>query len=150
MLRHGHLLAAFVVLCACGTSQPAVTQCPQCPVCPEVAAASATAATSPPGAITSVPLDVPRPAAGADQSSQVVSITRDGKLFLGGRSVPDLSALKVAIQEVAAQNPDVRVAIEADKDVTHGQVIAAIDAIKQAGVSKVAFATAPATPPAKP
>ncbi len=145
------LLAGFVVLSACGNSQPAVTQCPQCPVCPEVAAATATATaeTTPPPAITAVPLDVPKPAAGADHGSQVVTIARDGKLFLGGRPVSDLSALKVAIQEVAAKNPDVRVAIEADKDVTHGQVIAAIDAIKQAGVNKVAFATAPTNPPAK-
>lgn len=152
MFRPGHpILGALVVLSACSTSsQSAPPECPQCPRCPEVAAATASAQTAPLEVSTSVPLDTPKAAGGAEEEgSLVLSIARDGKLFLGDRPMPDLSALRSALQEVAKKNADARLTIRADKDATHGMVIAAIDAAKQAGVTKVAFATTP-PPPSKP
>lgn len=145
------LLAASLLLSACNTSPvPAAQPCPQCPVCPEVAAATASAQTAPSQVIASVPLDTPKASPDADDAMLVVSITRDGNLFLGDRSVSDLAALTSGLREVATKNPDVRVSIRADKDVTHGRVIAAMDAIKQAGVNKLGFATAPPSAPGKP
>jgi biopolymer transport protein ExbD len=145
------LLAAAVLLSACNTStQPAAQPCPQCPVCPEVAPTTTSARAAPSQGIAPVPLDTPKASPGADDATLVVSITRDGKLFLGHRAVPDLAALTSDLREVATKNPEVRVSIQADKEVTHGRVIGAIDAIKQAGVSKLGFATAPPSAPPKP
>ncbi len=96
-----------------------------------------------PTLLAPVPLDAPKVSAPDQDTTWVVTITRDEKLFFRGRSLVDLAALTSALRELVAQNPDARVAIEADKHVTHGTVIAVIDAAKQAGVSKIAFATAP-------
>ena len=38
-----------------------------------------------------------------------------------------------------AKNPDVQAIIAADKDITHGNVVSVIDAIKSAGVKKFAI-----------
>ena len=42
------------------------------------------------------------------------------------------------------QHPELRAVIQADGSVTHRQVIAALDAIKRAGVTRIAFGALPA------
>jgi len=43
-------------------------------------------------------------------------------------------------------NPDLRAVIRADAAVSHGRVIRALDLLKQAGVSRIAFGVSPVPP----
>ena len=61
-----------------------------------------------------------------------ISITSDGKVNLGGNFVDD-DAIKAVATEEFQKNPEVQAIISADKDVSHGRVVAVLDIIKSTG-----------------
>jgi biopolymer transport protein ExbD len=95
----------------------------------------------------SLPLDLPKAAAG--QEVQLVfglELTATGETFVDGKKVANDDAILPLAREAQAKNADLRAVIRADQAVQHGRVIRALDLLKQAGVSKIAFGVSPVPP----
>jgi len=81
-----------------------------------------------------------------EQSDDFVTVTLDAaaSIFLEKDKIekPELTSRIRALHE---KKDDLRVYVKADKDTTHGEVIGVLDAIRSAGVTKVAFELKAAT-----
>lgn len=73
-------------------------------------------------------------------ASLMVSADRGGALRLMGQTV-DLNGLKANLARESKRDPGVRVTLAADGGLAYRQVIELLDAIKQAGVTRVALAS---------
>ncbi|MFO0755360.1 MAG: biopolymer transporter ExbD [Byssovorax sp.] len=92
----------------------------------------------------SMPLDLPKAASG--QEIQLVfglELHANGDTLVDGKKVPNDDAIFPLAKEAQARNPELRAVIRADTSVQHGRVIRALDLLKQAGVSRIAFGVAP-------
>ena len=101
----------------------------------------------------SLPLDLPKAASG--QEIQLIfglELHANGDTVIDGKKVPNDDAILPLAKEAQARNPELREVIRADTSVQHGRVIHALDLLKQAGVSKIAFGVTPvpAEPGARP
>ena len=88
----------------------------------------------------SININLPKAASG-DESTPTqlnLAVSAKGEIQLNGTTVEE-AALTGQVQAVLAKNPDAQAVIAADKDVPHGKVIAVIDAVKSAGVTKFAI-----------
>jgi biopolymer transport protein ExbD len=97
----------------------------------------------------SLPLDLPKAANG--QEIQLIfglELHANGDTVVDGKKVPNDDAIFPLAKEAQAKNPELRAVIRADTSVQHGRVIRALDLLKQAGVSKIAFGVTPV--PAEP
>lgn len=96
-------------------------------------------------AVTRKSLDITMPrAAKPDQvtTSLVVSVTKGGDIYVGGKLVADRD-LDRAFRAAVAQDRDVQLLIRADKTVRHARIVAIMDRAKQAGLSRIAIASTP-------
>lgn len=89
-----------------------------------------------------VPLDLPE----ATQSDAVqvvfsVLLPADGRVLVDGTSVSGTDALVERAERALAADPALRAVIQADGAVTHRQVMTILDALKQAGMTRIAFGT---------
>lgn len=94
-----------------------------------------------------VPMDLPQAATG--QEVQVVfsvMLPQDGTLLVNGSPVADRRELTARAATALQENPELRAVVHADGDVAHRQVLSAMDALREAGVSRIAFGVAPAPP----
>lgn len=99
-----------------------------------------------------MPMDLPRAASGEEmQMVFSVELTEQGRTFVDSKEVGNDSLVATLAQEAKKGNPELRAVIRADTKVPHGRVIHVLDLLKQAGLSKIAFAVAPgaANPEAK-
>lgn len=95
----------------------------------------------------SVPLDLPKAAAGQDvQLVFGLELTAGGEVLADGKKLPNEEALLPLAKEAQAKNPELRAVIRADTTVPHGRVIRVLDLLKQAGVTKIAFGVSPIAP----
>ncbi len=100
-------------------------------------------------AISAVPLP------DADHEDSVkVSITRDGKVYLGANQIT-LADLGPKAQDLLQDKPNKTVYVRADVRARYGIVMDAVDALRTAGVDEVGFLTEPPpssqqTPPTTP
>lgn len=97
----------------------------------------------------SLPLDLPKAAAG--QEVQLVfglELHANGDTVVDGKKVPNDDAILPLAKEAHNKNGDLRAVIRADQSVQHGRVIRALDLLKQAGVTKIAFGVSPVPPEA--
>jgi biopolymer transport protein ExbD len=97
----------------------------------------------------SLPLDLPKAANG--QEIQLIfglELHANGDTVIDGKRAPNDDAIFPLAKEAQAKNPELRAVIRADTSVQHGRVIRALDLLKQAGVSKIAFGVTPV--PAEP
>lgn len=79
----------------------------------------------------------------ADHEDTVkVSITRDGKVYLGANQIA-LADLGPKAQDLLQNKPDKTVYIRSDARARYGVVMDAIDNLRTAGVDQVAFLTEP-------
>jgi biopolymer transport protein ExbD len=88
----------------------------------------------------SVPLDLPKAASG--QEIQLIfglELHANGDTLVDGKKVANDDAILPLAREAQAKNPELRAVIRADTSVQHGRVIRALDLLKQAGVSRIAF-----------
>jgi len=92
---------------------------------------------------SAVPLDLPQ-ASESDEVQTVFSVTIPGgdKLMVDGRPV-GREALEARARRALEEKPDLRAVIHADGDVSHRRVMDVMDALRAAGLVRVAFATAP-------
>lgn len=97
----------------------------------------------------SLPLDLPKAAAGQDvQLVFGLELHANGDTIVDGRRIPSDDGILPLAREAQARNAELRAIIRADSTVQHGRVIRALDLLKQAGVSKIAFGVSPV--PAEP
>jgi biopolymer transport protein ExbD len=95
----------------------------------------------------SLPLDLPKAAKGEEiQLIFGLELHSNGDTVIDGNKVPNDDAIFPRAKEALAKNPDLRVVIRADASVQHGRVIRALDLLKQAGISKIAFGVTPVPP----
>ncbi|WP_437594592.1 ExbD/TolR family protein [Sorangium sp. So ce1000] len=95
----------------------------------------------------SLPLDLPKAAQG--QEVQLIfglELHANGDTLADGKKLASEDAILPIAREAQAKNPDLRAVIRADTTVPHGRVIRALDLLKQAGVSKIAFGVTPIAP----
>jgi biopolymer transport protein ExbD len=91
-----------------------------------------------------VPLDLPH--ASKTEEVQIVFsviVPEHGATTVNGQGVPDNAALTRRAREALGQDADLRAVIQADSAVPHGRVLAVLDALKEAGVSRIAFGAVP-------
>ena len=72
--------------------------------------------------------------------SILVAIKPDDEIWIN-RQKTELEAVRTTIEKLHGENPRGTVAIQADKEAKSGLALKVYDAIKSAGVEKVAFAT---------
>ena len=71
-----------------------------------------------------------------------ISIARDGSTYLEREPI-EPAQLTARLQARARTEPDLAVVIEADTEVRHGRVVDVMDAVRVAGVGKLAIAVSP-------
>lgn len=70
----------------------------------------------------------------------MVTLTRDGKLFLDDREISQEALVQAAAWK-SAENTSFSVVIRADKDVSYDRVMSLLDALKGAGVTRFGLAS---------
>ena len=70
----------------------------------------------------------------------MVTLTRDGKLFLNDREISQEALVQAAARK-SAENTSFSVVIRADKDVSYARVMSLLDALKGAGVTRLGLAS---------
>lgn len=93
----------------------------------------------------SIPIQLPTASAEAkpkEEPKEPLRLTIDGKgtYFLGEKET-SVEAFGATLKQAKENNPDVVLAIDADKEVAYDSVVQALNAAKDAGVSKVGFVT---------
>jgi biopolymer transport protein ExbD len=80
-----------------------------------------------------------------------VAVLADGRVVVKGEVV-DEAALRAALREARERNADTLVLVQADEGVTHGHVVAVMEAARREGLARLAIATrapAPGQSPAR-
>jgi biopolymer transport protein ExbD len=97
---------------------------------------------------TAIPLELPRAASGSTdvQTMMSIELAANGATVVDSKLVTNEDAIFELAKTAHTKNPDIRTVIRADQTVQHGRVIHVLDLLKQAGVAKIAFATALAPP----
>jgi biopolymer transport protein ExbD len=93
-----------------------------------------------------MPMDLPKAASSSSEQLQMifsVELTEDGRTFVDSKLVANDEVIGALGREAKKKNPDLRAVIRADKRVQHGRVIHVLDLLKQAQISKIAFAVSP-------
>ncbi|HEU4537641.1 MAG TPA: biopolymer transporter ExbD [Polyangiaceae bacterium] len=91
-----------------------------------------------------LPLDLPKAASGGEQQVVLaVELGADGRTAVNGRPVADEREVGALAKEALARDPEVRAVVQADAKVYHGRVVRVLDAIKVAGVARIAFGVEP-------
>ncbi len=89
-----------------------------------------------------VPIDLPNSKAKAisdeDNKPLEVSITSDGKIFVGETEV-DESRIVTILTTMTEDNPDRRIYIRGDKGIDYGKIMSVLGTINGAGFNKVAL-----------
>lgn len=93
----------------------------------------------------SIPIQLPTASSEAkakDEPTEPIRLTIDekGGYFLGDKPT-DLDTLTTELKLAKEHNPDVVLAIDADKAVVYDSVVQALNSAKDAGVSKIGFVT---------
>jgi biopolymer transport protein ExbD len=90
---------------------------------------------------TGLPVNLPKAATANTHSSENVTITimANGRIYLNTMPVT-LDTLRPGLQRLHV-SPDNLVIINADKNVLHGYVVAAMDEARKAGITRFAIAT---------
>ncbi len=88
-----------------------------------------------------IPLDLPKAkTAGATQTVLNVSIDAQGGVHANGAKVDSDAALKSEARRQLQQDPELRTVISASSVASHGKVMHVLDTVRDAGITKVAFA----------
>jgi biopolymer transport protein ExbD len=86
----------------------------------------------------------PRAAAGGPVASPIlVTVDKEGTLYIEGKPQPDNQAAVARLRALAAGNTDAKVIIDGDAAAAYGGVMRAIDVVTAADITKIALANAP-------
>ena len=88
----------------------------------------------------SIDVNLPKAASGGETapSKLNIAIQKSGKVTFNGK-VSSNDQISKKVKEMVSKRPDVQAIISADRKVPHGKVIAIIDIVKLAGVTKFAI-----------
>ena len=90
-----------------------------------------------------IPVNLPKAAkAEAARAPVSISVARDGAVYLEREPI-EPAGLTARLQARARTEPELAVVIEADAEVRHGRVVDVLDAVRLAGVGKLAIAVTP-------
>jgi biopolymer transport protein TolR len=78
-----------------------------------------------------------------DNKALTLFVQKDGTLVLNDAPVADQDTLRARLEAVRESNPEVRVYVKGDKDVPYGTMMQVMTAVTAAGITQVAFVTAP-------
>lgn len=93
-----------------------------------------------------VPLDLPQASHSQHvQAVLTISLTATGEVWIDGQPA-SLRALAPAAQRALKADPQTRAVIQAERRAHHGDVMQVLDALRGAGMERVAFAAAPPPP----
>ncbi|MFH2068153.1 MAG: biopolymer transporter ExbD [Candidatus Omnitrophota bacterium] len=70
----------------------------------------------------------------------LLTLNKQGEVFLSGRQANPIF-LSVDLQSLKKTDPDLRVIIQADKEVSYEAVVSLLDIVRRAGISAVGLAT---------
>ena len=89
-----------------------------------------------------IEVDLPKAASAQEKPARPVSvvITKEGVLWLNGAQVTE-TVLRAQVTDAVRAAPGVEAVVSADRRVLHGNVVRVIDAIRLAGVEKIAVNT---------
>lgn len=88
-----------------------------------------------------IPLDLPKAkTAGATQTVLNVSVDAQGGVLANGSKVSGDAELKSRASQALKENPELRTVISASESASHGKVMHVLDTVRDAGITKVAFA----------
>lgn len=88
-----------------------------------------------------VPVNLPRtdaPPINEPKEPLVISVTRDGLIFVQETSVP-LDSLAAKLEAITGSNPDAVIYVRGDKDINYGRVLEVMSLISAAGFRKVSL-----------
>jgi biopolymer transport protein ExbD len=87
-----------------------------------------------------LPLDLPKAATGSEvQQVFALSLRADGGTFIDGLPSPGDEDVLTRARAALKQAPELRAVVQADGSVPHRRVMHALDVLRQAGLSRVAF-----------
>ncbi len=88
----------------------------------------------------SINVNLPKAGSGDNTTPSELTVAIDamGGITLNGKPA-SAEDVKAFAENLAEQSPDTQAIISADKDVSHGQVVSVIDAVKSGGVKKFAI-----------
>jgi len=87
-----------------------------------------------------LPLDLPKAATGSEvQQVFALSLRADGGTFIDGSVSPDDTDMLGRARAALKKAPELRAVVQADGSVPHRRVMHALDVLRQAGLSRVAF-----------
>lgn len=93
-------------------------------------------------------LDLPRAATGNPvQEIFSVALPAAGGIEINGERMRADADVVARARSARALHPDLRAVVHADVNVPHGQVMHALDLLRQSGVSKIAFGVVPLAQP---
>lgn len=139
-------LALLTLLAACKREPPAPEREAMIVAVPGMGAMRCTPLGSAGPAASALPLDLPKTGSGEMQTVFGVELHANGDTLVDGKRLYSDDALLAQARDAITQNPNLRAVIRADATVPHGRVIRALDLLKQAGISKIAFGVAPSPP----
>ena len=88
-----------------------------------------------------IPLDLPKAkTAGATQTVFNVSVDTSGAVLANGSKVQSDAELEQRAAQALKANPELRTVISASASATHGKVMHVLDTVRDAGITRVAFA----------
>ncbi|MES1187751.1 MAG: biopolymer transporter ExbD [Myxococcales bacterium] len=96
-----------------------------------------------------IPLDLPKAkTAGATQTVLNVAIDAQGAIRANGERIANDAELRRRAGQALKDNPELRTVISASASASHGNVMHVLDTVRDAGISRVAFAAdkLPTTP----
>jgi biopolymer transport protein ExbD len=95
-----------------------------------------------------LPVNLPQAATGQVAPAETASVTidREGRVFLNREPVA-VAELEGRVRPILRGNPALAIVINADGDAAHHHVVAVLDALRLAGVSRMAIAVAPLPEP---
>ncbi|MCC6913688.1 MAG: protein TolR [Rhodospirillaceae bacterium] len=85
-----------------------------------------------------------------DNQPLTLTVQKDGTLTLNEKTNIQFDALRAQMTAVRESNPNVRVYVRGDADVSYGQMMQVMAEVTGAGITQVAFVTEKPRNPAKP
>jgi biopolymer transport protein ExbD len=94
--------------------------------------------------MSSLKVNLPRASSGekTDAARVLLTMTRDGEIYMNRKRLT-LDQVAPLLQDKIAANPETQVIVNADKSLSYGQVVALMDAAKQANPKLMWVATEP-------
>lgn len=77
-----------------------------------------------------------------DNKALTLYVERDGTLTLNEAKL-DMDTLTARLEAIRESNPEVRIYVKGDKDVSYGQMMQVMASVTAAGITQVAFVTEP-------